>query len=136
MNGIPNDFDAKGLITVELEGIENTHGTDEGHTTTRNHAFLYGCAGGVEGVFYPCLLFFHFDLGGRSHMDDGHTADQLGETLLKLLAIVIGGGVGDLATDLTHPCPNIVCRAIAIDHGGVVFGHHDAPCLAKVIEGQ
>jgi hypothetical protein len=50
--------------------------------------------------------FFSFisTLGGRADLDDRHAADELGEALLELLAVVVGGGGLDLLADLpTRP---------------------------------
>ena len=43
---------------------------------------------------------FHLGLGGCADLDHGNAADQLGKTLLELLAVVIAGGLLDLGADL------------------------------------
>jgi hypothetical protein len=34
----------------------------------------------VQGILDAGLLFLAFDFGGGAGLDDGHTADQLGQT--------------------------------------------------------
>ena len=50
----------------------------------------------MQRVFDTGLLFLHFGLGRRTDLDDGNAAGQLGQALLQLLAIVVGGGLVDL----------------------------------------
>ena len=73
-------------------------GTNQCNTTTGNHAFFNGSTGCVQRVFDAGLLFFHLDFGRSADLDHGNTAGQLGNALLQLLAIVVGGGL----IDLTH----------------------------------
>jgi hypothetical protein len=54
----------------------------------------------VHGVLDARLLFLHLGLGRRTDLDDGHAADQLGEPLLQLLAVVVRRRVLDSARDL------------------------------------
>jgi hypothetical protein len=58
----------------------------------------------VQRVLDAGLLLLHLGLGRGADLDDGHAADELGEALLELLAIVVAGGVLDLLADLlTRP---------------------------------
>ena len=68
-------------------------------------------AGCVHRVLDAGLLLLHLGFGSCTDLDDGNAADQLGETLLELLAVVVGGGLLDLradlldaAFDLRRPC--------------------------------
>ena len=54
-------------------------------------AFLNGGAGRGERILNAELLLLHLDFGRSADLDDGHAAGQLGQTLLQLLAVVIGG---------------------------------------------
>jgi hypothetical protein len=55
-----------------------------------------------------CLLLLHLDLGRGADLDDGHAADQLGQALLQLLAVVVGGGLLDLGADLLDPALDVL----------------------------
>jgi hypothetical protein len=59
----------------------------------------------VQGVFDAGLLLLHLDLGGGADLDQRHTAGQLGQALLQLLAVVVGGGLLDLGADLLDSGP-------------------------------
>jgi hypothetical protein len=53
--------------------------------------------------------FFSFiSLGGCTDVDDGDTAGELGEALLELLAVVVGGGLFDLTADLVHAAADVL----------------------------
>ena len=67
-------------------------------------------------------------------MDDGDAADELGEALLELLAVVVAGGLADLAADLLDPGLDGLAAAVAVDHGGAVLGDHDAAGGAEVVD--
>src|SRR5262249_42312878 len=54
-------------------------------------------------------------------LDDGHTAGQLGESLLQLLAVEVRRGVGDLSSDLLDPSLDLFLRAAALDESRVVL---------------
>ena len=84
-------------------------------------AFLDGGAGGGEGVLDAVLLLLHLDLGGRADVDDGDAAGELGQALLELLAVVVGGGVLDLGLDLGDAVLDVLLLAGAVDDGGVVL---------------
>jgi hypothetical protein len=54
----------------------------------------------VQGVLDAGLLLLHLALGRGADVDLGHAAGQLRQPLFELLAIVVAGGVLDLAADL------------------------------------
>jgi hypothetical protein len=65
---------------------------DQSDAATRDDAFFHGGAGGVQGVFHAGFLFLHLGFGRSTDVDDGHAACELGEALLELLTVVVGGG--------------------------------------------
>src|SRR5271170_3255563 len=115
------------LIAFEsLDQVFHVFGrAKQGHTTTRNDAFLNRGAGGMHGILNPSLLLLHLGLGCRTHLDDSHAAHQFRETLLELLAIVVGGGLLDLAANFLNAAFDGFRIAAAFDNGGVVLvdGH-------------
>ncbi len=80
------------------------------------------------------LLLLHLRLGGRADLDDGDAADQLGQTLLELLAVVVRGGVLDLDANLLHPRLDVGLLACPLDDRGVVLVDRDALGAAEVLE--
>jgi hypothetical protein len=88
----------------------------------------------VQGVLDARLLLFHLGLGVRPDLDDGHAADQLGQPLLQLLAVVVGLGVLDLSADLLHARFDVGLLAGAVDHRGVVLVDGDVLGAAEILE--
>ena len=88
----------------------------------------------MQGVLDAGFLFLHLGLGGCADVDDGDTAGQLGQALLQLLTIVVGGGLLDLAADLAHTSLNLGGLATPLDHCRVFLVHHDALGAAKVAQ--
>src|SRR4029079_18829539 len=80
------------------------------------------------------LLLLHLGLGGRTDLDDGDAADQLRETLLELLTIVVGRGLFDLRADLLHAAFDRALRAGALHDGRVVLVDGDLLGLAEIVE--
>ncbi len=87
-------------------------------------------------VFDAGLLFFHFDFGRRADVDNRDAADQFGQALLKLLAVVIGSGLVDLGADLLDPAFEIGLLAGAVDDGRVVLVDDDTLGAAKIGQGD
>ena len=109
-------------------------GADEGGATAGDDAFFNGRTGRVEGVFDAGFLFLHLGFGGGTDVDDGHTAGELGEALLELLAVVIAGGFFDLTADLVHAAGDGFGSAAAFNDDGVFLADGDALGFAEVAE--
>ena len=71
------------------------------------------------------LAFLGLNFGGSANLDDGNAASQLGQTFLQLLAIVIGIGVGDFGTNLSHAGSHVFLGAAAGHDGGLILGDDD-----------
>ena len=87
-------------VALGLDLVDRFDGAQQRDAAAGDDAFLDGRLGGVHGVLDAGLLFLHLGLGGSADLDDGDAADELGEALLELLAVVVGGGVLDLRADL------------------------------------
>src|SRR2546430_8407655 len=57
-------------------------------------------SGSMQSIFHASLLLLHLGLGGSADLDHGHTAGQLRQPFLQLLAIVVGSGLFDLGAQL------------------------------------
>ena len=98
--------DADVLVVVGAgHALDLGEGAHQGDAAAGDDAFLDRRTGGVQGVLDAGLLLLHLDLGGGTDLDDGHTAGQLGQALLELLAVVVGGGLLDLGADLLATAP-------------------------------
>ena len=109
-------------------------GAEQGDAAAGQDAFFDGRAGGVEGVFDAGLLFLHLAFGGGADVDLGHAAGQLGEALFELLAVVVAGGVVDLAADLVDAALDVLALAGAFDDRGVVLVDDDLLGAAELVE--
>jgi hypothetical protein len=87
----------------------------------------------VQRVLDAGLLLLHLDLGGRADLDDGDAAGELGEALLELLAVVVGGGLLDLGADLLDAALDVGLLAGAVDDRGVVLVDRDLLGAAEVL---
>ena len=75
-------------------------------------------------------------LGGRTHLYHGHAADELGESLLELLAVVVRARVFNLTTNLGTSTLDVLLGAAAINDRRVVFVDRDALGLAEILDGD
>ena len=121
-----HDGSASGFIAGEVETAHGLLGADEGHTTAGNDTFLHSSTGGVQSVVHAVLLLLHLGFSSSTHLDDGHTAGELGEALLELLAVIVGSGLLNLVTDLGHAGGDIGRLAGAFDDDGGVLGDNHA----------
>src|SRR6185295_9172177 len=101
----------------------------------RDDALFDGRLGGVHGIHDASLLLLHLGLGGCTDLDDGDAADELGQALLQLLAVVVRRGVVDLRADLLDAAADAVLTALVVrigDQGGGVLVDGDALGIAAV----
>ncbi len=89
----------------------------------------------MQCIFNAGFFLFHFNFGRSADFDHCNAADQLGQSLLELLAIVVGGGLLDLGADLLDTAGNGVFLAVAVDDGGVVLVNSDALGAAEHVDG-
>src|SRR4051812_3846719 len=118
-----HDVGAGLLVAFEGLGqlVDGCRATDEGHAAAGDDAFLDCCAGCVHGIFHARFLFLHLGLGSCTDLDDGDAADELRQAFLELLAVVVAGGLLDLAANLFHAAFDLLTVATALDDGGVVL---------------
>ncbi|KAF3799563.1 Heat shock protein 60, partial [Colletotrichum gloeosporioides] len=137
-DGVLDDADTE--LLVEVGGLDvlqgQGRGLDEGGTTTGQDTLLNGGAGGVQGIDEAVLLLTDLDLGGATDLDDGDTTRELGQTLLKLLLLVLGGGrVVHDTTDLLAALSNGVLATLAVQEDGVLLGNGDGASGAEHVGG-
>ena len=118
---------------LELDLVERRDGLQERGPTAGDEALFDGRAGRRERILDAVLLLLELDLGGRADLDHRDATGQLGEPLLELLAVVVGGGLLDLGLDLGHAGLDLVRRAGAVDDRRVVLGRDDAAGRAEVL---
>src|SRR6202041_2801628 len=134
LDGALHDVDTDLLITLELQLVERRDATGQCHSAARDNAFFHGCAGCVHGVFDAGFLLFHLGFGCGADFDYGYATDQLGQPLLQLLAVVVAGGLFNLAANFFYAALNVTGLAFAFDDGGVVLVDGHFLGLAKVGE--
>ena len=80
------------------------------------------------------LLLLELGLGGGADLDHGDSAGELGEPLLELLLVPVGGRLLDLRLDLLDAALDGVLAAGTLDDGGVVLGDGHPPGAAELVE--
>ena len=118
-----HDVDADLLVVVLRVELRPAPGGVEQRDTAAGHdALLDRGAGRVHGVLDAVLALLHLDLGRAADADDRDAAGQLGQPLLQLLAVIVGGRLLDLRADLRDAALDVVLLAGAVDDGGVLLG--------------
>ena len=123
---LQHDIDAGlhiGIVVAQL--ADSFLGAQQRHAAARHDAFLDRRAGGVERVLNAVLLLLDLDLGGAADADYRNAAGELGQPLLQLFAIVIGGGLLDLGLDLADTGFDVLLLAGAVDDRGLLLLDHD-----------
>src|SRR5690606_14750781 len=137
LQGAADDGDAGLLVVIVAdEVVEGAAGLEQGDAAAGHDAFLDRRTGGVQGVVDAVLALLDLDLGRAADADDRDAAGQLGQTLLQLFLVVVGGGVLDLALDLGDAGLDGGLLARAVDDGGVVLGDRDLLGLAEHVQGD
>src|SRR5690606_24037838 len=129
-----HDVDAGVLIGVLAGGLDGGRGAQQRGAAARDDAFLDRGAGGVQRVVDAVLALLDLDLGGTADADHGDAAGELGQALLELLAVVVGGGFLDLLLDLGDAALDLGLLAGAVDDGGVLLGDRHLLGAAEHVE--
>src|SRR4029450_1649367 len=103
-------------------------------TAAWNDALFDGSAGSVHRILDTSLLLLHLGLGSRANLDYRDTADKLRQTLLELLAVIVGGGLFDLGTNGPYTALDVAGLAGTFDDGGVVLVDCDLLRTAEVFQ--
>ncbi len=134
-DGALDDVDADVFVALApLTAVDGREAAEQSHAAAGDDAFFDRRAGRVQRVFDAGFLFLHFGFGRGADIDDGHAAGQLGQAFLQFLAVVIGGGLLDLAADLVDAALDVAGLAAAFDDGGVFLVHDDALGAAEVVQ--
>src|SRR3990172_8410797 len=132
---LTEDAGAGPLVGGELllQLVEGGGGAGEGGGAAPGDDPLFdGGAGGGEGVLHAELLLLELHLRGGADLDHGDAAGQLGQPLLELLAVELGGGVVHLGLYRLDAGLDRLVGAVALDDDGVVLGGDDAAGAAEV----
>ena len=92
-------------------------------------AALVACMASSTRAFF----FLHLRLGRRADLDHRHTAHELRQPFLQLLAVVVRRGLLDLGADLLDSTFDGGAGAITLDDGRVVLVDRDLLRLAKIL---
>src|SRR5690606_15901445 len=124
-DGAADDIDTNPLVIVlNRDVVEHLAGAQKRHTATRQQAFLDRRPRRVHGIVHAVLALLHFDLGGAADADHRNAAGELGQPLLQLLAVIVGGGLLDLCLDLVDAALDLVLGAGTVYDGGVLLVDH------------
>src|SRR5882762_1800970 len=120
------------LVTFQLQSFESGNATCQSHAAAGDNTFLDCCTGCVHCVFDAGLLLFHFGFGRGAYFDHRYATDQLRQPLLQFLAVVVAGGLVDLAANFFHAALHITRLAFAFDDGRVVLVDGDFLGLSEI----
>src|SRR5581483_2240920 len=120
-DGALHDVHADLFFVLEFLLVERRDAARQGHAAARDDAFLDSRAGCVHRVFNTSFLLFHLGLSRGTNLNHGHSANQLRQPLLQLLAVVVAGGLLDLAADFLYAAFDLGVLSLAFDEGGVVL---------------
>src|SRR3954471_12698020 len=129
-----DDVDADLLIAFELQAVEHLRRTNQRDAAAGDDPLFDRRLGRVHRVLDARLLLLHLGLGRRTDLDHRDAADQLGQPLLQLLAVVVRGGVLDLRADLLDAALDRFGVAAAFHDRRVVLVDGDLLRLAEVVD--
>src|SRR5262249_20961878 len=134
---LADDLDPVLLVLVlGSETLERINRTEQWDAAARQDAFLDRRAGCVHRVIDAILSLLHLGLGRAADADYSNAARELGQPLLQLFAVVVGGGLLDLRLDLGNACLNVGLLACTVDDRRVLLIDHDFLGAAKHVDGD
>src|SRR5271169_106881 len=133
----PDDLDAMPLILVlALEFFDRLGCTQQRYTAPWQNAFVDCRAGRMHGIVYTIFALPDFDLSCAADADYGDAAGKLGESLLQLLEIVVGGGLPNLRLDLTNAGLDSSLRTGPLDNDCIFLLDHHLLGAAERVKGD
>ena len=99
------------VCIVAAELADRRLGAQQRDAAAGHDAFLDRRLGRVHRVVDAVLLLLDLDLGRTADADDRHAAGELGQPLLQLLLVVVGGRLLDLRLDLGDPALDVLLLA-------------------------
>src|SRR4029453_10999990 len=121
------------VFVVGADSVDRGHATQETDPAAGDDAFLDGRARGMQRILDAGFALLHLGFRGGADTDDGHTARELGQAFLELLAVVVTRGLLDLAADLGNPSLDFRALAVTLDDGRVFLVHRHALGATEVI---
>ena len=130
--------DVRTNLLVAFKGLDelvnSRYAANQCYAAARDDAFFDSRAGCVHRIFDASLLFLHLGFGSSTDLDDRNAADELGEALLELLAIVVRGGFVDLSANFLDAAFDLGILTTTVDDGRVVLVDGDALGGAEVFD--
>ena len=133
-DGAADDRRADLLVAFELESLDGLLGAEVSDAAAGNDTLFNRSARGVESVVDAVLLLLHRGLGGSADLDERDTAGELGEALLELLAVIVGGSLFDLLLDELDAGLDVGALAETLDDRRVVLVDDDLLGAAEHID--
>src|SRR5712691_27481 len=132
---LADDLDAGLLVVVvgayPLQGLARAQ---QRNAAARQDTFLDRRAGCMHGVIDAVLALLHLDLGRAADAEHCDPAGELGQSLLQLLPVVVGGRFLDLRLDLGNASLDVGLLAGAADDRSVFLVDHHLLGPAKHID--
>jgi len=126
LHGLADDLHADLLVSIgDLERVQSRDGVDQSHAAACDDALLDSSAGSLQGVLDAGLLLLELGLGGSAHLQHGHAAGQLCQTLLELVAVEVGVDALQLLLDVGDALLDGGLVAGAVHDQGTVLGDLD-----------
>src|SRR5215208_6624675 len=117
-----DDVDTRlNVIVVVRELADRGFGTKQSDAAARHDAFFHGRSRRMHRIVDAVLLLLHLDLGRTADADHRDAARELGQTLLKLLLVIVGGSLLDLRLDLPDASFDVGLLPGAVDDRGVLL---------------
>ena len=123
-----------GVFIAEL--ADRRLGAQQRDAAAGNDAFLDRGLRRVHGVVDAILLLLDLDLGRAADADHRDAAGELGQALLQLLLVVVGGRLLDLRLDLRDAALDVGLLAGAVDDRGVLLLDPHALGACRASEGS
>ena len=134
LDGAPDDPGPGGGIALEPESIDGGGGAQKRNPTTDDVAVLESRADRGQGVLDARLALLQLCLGGGADADHTDAADEVGKSLLELLAVPVRLDLLDLATKVLGARIHGGAIASTLEDGGVFLGDHHALGAAQLVE--
>ena len=128
---LADDVNANLLVCVcNLNCVKCADCVDESYAATSNDTFFNCCAGCLQSVFDAALLFLKLRLGSSANLKNSNATGKLGQALLQLFLVEVGGEVLQLVAHLSNTSVDCSLVACTVNDNGCILGNLNGEIVA------
>jgi hypothetical protein len=133
--GVSDDLDTNVLVEVgTLKSVELLGSVEDSSSSASNDTVFGSGAGSAKSILDTVLKLWNLNFGSTTDLDDGNATGKSAHSFLKLLSVVIAGGVLHSGENLINALVNILLFTSSTHDNGVILADNNGLAETKNAE--